>query len=112
MCAYIIQHTKICEIPSKMFYDGELKTSYNFSPDCVIENFWPKGPNCPLAFCDIIGQEGGAVSGNKKSSLFSKSNAAEADKVVSLKCIVTVKCNNINSVIHILIAEIHYYDMM
>ena len=84
-----IQHPKICEIPSKMFYDNELKTDY--TPDCVIENFWPKGPNFPLAFCDVVGKEGGAVSGNKKSSLFSKSNTVEADKVVSLKWI---DCNS------------------
>ena len=71
-----------------MFYDNELETDYNSTPDCVIKDFWPKGPNFPLAFCDVVGREGGAVSGNKKSSLFSKSNAVEADKVVSLKWIV------------------------
>ena len=82
MHTYVIQHTKICEIPSKMFYNDELETDYDFTPDCIIENFWPKGPQCPLAFCDVAGQEGGAVSGNKKSSLFSKSNTVEANKVV------------------------------
>ena len=77
------QHEKICDIPSKMFYDGELKTYYTFTRDCRIERFWPRGPDHPLAFCDVVGQEGGATSGNKKSSLFSKSNAIEAAKVVS-----------------------------
>ena len=49
-----------------------------------IEGFWPKGPYSPLAFCDVLGQEGGATSDNKKSSLFSKSNVFEAIKVVNI----------------------------
>jgi len=67
-----------------MFYDGELQTDPNATADFVqIKKFWPMGRDCPLAFCNIDGREGGAVSGNKKSSLLSKSNADEARKVVS-----------------------------
>ena len=81
---YVTQHEKICETPSKIFYNNELQTQYDFTPSCKIENFWPKGSDSPLAFCDVVGQEGGATSGNKKSSLFSKSNAYEAIKVVNI----------------------------
>ena len=78
-----MQHRKICEFPSKTFYDGELQTDPNATAGFVqIKKFWPMGRDCPLAFCNIEGREGGAVSGNKKSSLLSKSNADEARKVV------------------------------
>ena len=73
-----------------MFYDGELQTDPYVTADFIqIEKFWPQGKDCPLAFCNIEGKEGGAVSGNKKSSFFSKSNADEARKVVRDKiCII------------------------
>jgi len=51
-----------------------------------IHNFWPQGPDCPLAFCTIEGREGGAHSGNKRSSVFSKCNELEANKVVCYCC--------------------------
>lgn len=80
-----MQHVRICEFPSKMFYDNELRTDYNVTTDFIqIKKFWPRGRDCPLAFCNIEGREGGAVSGNKKSSLLSKSNIDEARKVVRL----------------------------
>ena len=68
-----------------MFYDGELQTDHNATANFIqIKKFWPKGRDYPLAFCNIEGREGGAISGNKKSSLLSKSNIDEARKVVSL----------------------------
>jgi len=68
-----------------MFYDGELWTDYNITADFrQIKKFWPQGRDCPLAFCDIEGREGGAISGNKRSSLLSKSNSDEAKKVVKI----------------------------
>ena len=73
-----------------MFYDGELQTDHDATADFIqIKKFWPQGRDCPLAFCNIEGREGEAVSGNKKSSLLSKSNADEARKVVRAKiCII------------------------
>ena len=66
-----------------MFYDGELLTDHSVTANFIpIKKFWPQGRDYPLAFCNIEGREGGAVSGNKKSSLLSKSNADEARKVV------------------------------
>jgi len=79
----ILQHPKICEFPSMMFYDNELLTDYNASVNFVrIKKFWPQGRDCPLAFCNVEGREGGAHSGKKRSSLLSKSNEIEANKVV------------------------------
>ena len=66
-----------------MFYDGELETDPNVTANFTrIKKFWPQGRDCPLVFCNVEGREGGAVSGNKKSSLLSKSNIDEARKVV------------------------------
>ena len=80
-----MQHRRICEFPSKMFYENELQTDHNITAGFIqIKKFWPQGRENPLVFCNIDGREGGAVSGNKKSSLLSKSNADEAKKVVRL----------------------------
>ena len=49
-------------------------------------SFWPKGPNKPFVFCDIVGREGGLPSqSNKKAkvALESKFNVDEANKIVS-----------------------------
>ena len=59
-----------------------MRTEYNDAEFIQIKKFWPQGRDYPLAFCNIEGREGGAVSGNKKSSLLSKSNSDEAKKVV------------------------------
>ena len=88
-----MQHWKICEFPSKMFYDNELQTDHNITAGFIqIKKFWPKGRDNPLVFCNIDGREGGAVSGNKKSSLLSKSNADEAKKVVRLLVPLALLC--------------------
>lgn len=74
-----------------MFYDDELKTDSNITAGFIqIKKFWPQGRDCPLVFCDIEGQEGGAISGNKRSSLLSKSNGDEAKKVVKTFIMSTV----------------------
>ena len=39
------------------------------------------GPQCPIAFCDIVGKEGGAGS-HHKAHQESKCNRIEADKIV------------------------------
>ena len=68
-----------------MFYDNELLTDPTTTNNFIrVHNFWPRGPDCPLVFCDIVGREGGAHSGNKKSSVFSKCNEDEANKVVCI----------------------------
>jgi len=66
------------------FYDKELLTDYNTTINFIkVKKFWPQGRDCPLVFCNVEGREGGAHSGNKRSSLLSKSNDVEANKVVS-----------------------------
>ena len=75
-----MQHPKICEIPSMLFYDKELETTYSSGNKIV--GFWPKGPDCPLVFCDVQGEESAGTFGSKRSGAFSKTNCIEADKVV------------------------------
>ena len=73
----------ICEFPSYEFYDGKLKADPSVLQHfCALEGFWPSGPHCPIAFCDIVGKEGGASS-HHKAHQESKCNEAEANKIVS-----------------------------
>ena len=50
---------------------------------CSLEGFWPKGPHCPIAFCDTVGKEEEARSHHKES----KCNRIEADKIVIYMCV-------------------------
>jgi len=76
-----------------MFYDNELLTDYNATINFVrIKKFWPQGRDSPLAFCNVEGREGGTHSGKKRSSLLSKSNEIEANKVVCVHCDITLLC--------------------
>ena len=50
---------------------------------CSLEKFWPNGPNCPIAFCDVEGEEEDGSS-HEKVHQDSKSNKREAEKIVSL----------------------------
>ena len=55
---YILQHEKICEFPSKEFYEGRLKAHPSVVQQfCKLEGFWPMGPQYPIVFCDIEGVE-------------------------------------------------------
>ena len=47
---------------------------------CALEGFWPMGPQCHIAFCDIEGKEEGASS-HHKAHQESKCNRIEADKI-------------------------------
>ena len=72
-------HKAICEFPSKEFYDGKLETvSQQF---WMVKNFWPGGPNCPIAFCDVEGKEEGGSS-HENVHQDSKHNRPEAEKIV------------------------------
>ena len=59
---------------------------------CSLKNFWPRGPQCPIAFCDIVGKEEGAIS-HHKAHQESKCNRIEADKIVIYTCCVTMVTN-------------------
>ena len=48
---------------------------------CSLEGFWPRGPKCPIAFCDIVGKEEG-TSSHHKAHQESKCNRIEANKIV------------------------------
>ena len=82
-CYISFQHDAICKFPSEQFYDGQLITDQSVSQQfCSLEGFWPNGPNCPIAFCDVEGkEEDGSI--DHKVYRESKRNKIEADKTVS-----------------------------
>jgi len=47
----------------------------------MVKNFWPGGPNCPIAFCDVEGKEEGGSS-HENVHQDSKHNRPEAEKIV------------------------------
>ena len=53
---------------------------------CSLEGFWPRGPQCPIVFCDIVGKEEKAISHQQES----KCNRIEANKIVTLMLCVTI----------------------
>ena len=61
---------------------------------CSLKKFWPNGPDCPIAFCDVEGKEEGGSSHHKVHQE-SKSNRMEAEKIVSyLICAMYVTYND------------------
>ena len=66
----------ICEFPSDEFYDGRLEADPSVLQHfCALEGFWPGSPQCPIAFCDIVGKE----EGTDQESIH---NRIEAFKIV------------------------------
>ena len=40
------------------FYEGKLVADPSVSQQfCKLEGFWPRGPDCPIVFCDVEGKE-------------------------------------------------------
>ena len=85
-----IQHEEICRFPSDHFYEGQLNTDISVkrrnNRECQLDNFWPRGPNCPILFCDIVGSEGERETTSRegrKVAIGSKSNRKDALKTVS-----------------------------
>ena len=100
-CLLWLQHKKICEFPSYEFYKGRLTSeSQHF---CLLEEFWPRGPHWPIAFCDIVGKEEGASS-HHKTHQESKCNKIEADKIVIYCQCVTMVTNLIYLQVDIIVA--------
>jgi len=82
----IVQHPKICEFPSNEFYDGQLVTDRSVLQQfCSLEEFWPRDPNRPIVFCDVIEGKEEDNSSHDKVHQDSKSNRPEAVKIVSNK---------------------------
>lgn len=86
----LFQHEAICAFPSEKFYDGELETAPSVkdrvNPETKLVGFWPQGPNLPIVFCNVVGEEGQSETGRqgqKKVGIDSKFNRTEAKKVVS-----------------------------
>ena len=86
----MLQHEKICEFPSKHFYNDELETDSSVitrtNPETRIKGFWPKGSEVPIVFVDVAGEEDEyrrSEDQDVKVGTESKSNAEEAKKVVS-----------------------------
>lgn len=54
--------------------------------EACLEGFWPAGSQCPIVFCDVIGEETqeetGTIDG-KRVGIESKHNITEAKKAVS-----------------------------
>ena len=57
---------------------------------CSLEGFWPSGPDCPIVFCNVEGNEEDGSS-HEKVHQDSKSNIKEAEKIVSLICFISEK---------------------
>ena len=80
----LFKHERICEFPSKHFYDGVLRTrltDYWRSTGELPESAWPSG--APFVFCHVEGLEESqsiaTVDGNEQS----KWNKKDADAAVS-----------------------------
>ena len=86
-----LQHSAICEFPSKVFYNGRLKTDSLVGRrrcDLDLAHFWPRyrGEEWPIVFCQVEGEEEtGHIGsrGNSKVDSKSKFNMTEAKKIVS-----------------------------
>ncbi len=89
---FFLQHAEICEVPSKIFYEGKLQTHDSVldrrNKEAHLHGFWPRSPQYPIVFCDIIGeetqQETGTIDGNRVG-IESKHNIIEAQKAVSIE---------------------------
>ena len=85
----LLQHPAICDFPSKQFYDNQLKTDSSVTRRRVawnLANFWPRGKEWPIVFCQVEGvEETGHIGsrGNSKVDSQSKFNVTEAKKIVS-----------------------------
>ena len=87
----VLQHEAICEFPSQQFYEGDLVADESLKrrivPGESMDRFWPRGKDCPIVFCNVIGEEQESkdykkVDGARVDS-HSKHNLTEAEKAVS-----------------------------
>ncbi|XP_071943704.1 3'-5' exoribonuclease HELZ2-like [Antedon mediterranea] len=82
-------HPKICEFPSKAFYDNKLETDdhvINRKTENWEQEFWPAGSSCPIIFCHVNGKEETQTVKSLEASEQSKSNPHEVDHVVRIAC--------------------------
>ena len=88
-----LQHEAICEFPSCQFYDGDLVADKSLKtrsvPGKSMDQFWPRGKNWPIVFCNVVGEEKEtkdykSMEGARVDS-HSKHNHTEADKAVSVQ---------------------------
>ena len=90
---FTLQHRAICEFPSKVFYDRQLKTDESVDrrrSGLDLAGFWPRGEQLPIVFCQVEGEENtGHIGsrGNSKVDSQSKFNQREATKIVSGKAL-------------------------
>ena len=84
-----LQHPAICEFPSRIFYEGRLKTDKSVErrySGLHLNSFWPRGEEKPMVFCQVEGEENSGYLGPKgrtKVESQSKFNQKEAKKIVS-----------------------------
>ncbi|CAC5405137.1 unnamed protein product [Mytilus coruscus] len=76
-------HPKICEFPSKHFYDGELRTHPGVGTSPKLQ-MWPHtiDGHCPHVFCHIEGDEQTLTVKTEAGNEQSKFNDAEVKQVV------------------------------
>ena len=93
----ISQHRELCRFPSDNFYGRSLKSAdqingaYDrFCHDYPkFKDFWPR-PKTPTVFYDVKDGSESFVGSMEKARLESKCNTKEANKVVSIMCIMCV----------------------
>ena len=89
VCIFYLQHPALCDFPSQVFYDRQLKTDESVEGRFTgldLEDFWPQGERLPMVFCQMEGEEdSGHVGSGGGANVESKSkfNKDEAKKIVS-----------------------------
>ncbi|CAC5356757.1 unnamed protein product [Mytilus coruscus] len=81
-------HPKICEFPSKHFYDGELKTHPGVGTSHQPLQMWPHTINehCPHVFCHVEGDEEMLTVKTEAGNEQSRFNDAEVKQVYNAQC--------------------------
>lgn len=85
------QNTSICEFPSRMFYDGKLKTAHeNIGRPRNPLKMWRKSNNIPRVFCHVEGEEETLTVKTKEGNEQFSSNKKEIEQVVSRLSILSI----------------------
>jgi len=82
-----LQHPRICEFPSKEFYNGKLQTALDYEGRGIrLLPIWPRrSEGIPMVFCHTEGAEKSLPVSTDDGNEQSKSNDAERDEAVSIQ---------------------------
>ncbi|XP_025109737.1 helicase with zinc finger domain 2-like [Pomacea canaliculata] len=96
-------HPEICEFPSNEFYKGKLKSAPITTRSKFILPIWPLHPKTsepvPHIFVDVRGEEETLTVSTDEGNERSKSNSAEADKVIQVLTYLKNKCEENKKII-------------